>query len=38
MLNASHPNPALATLRVVDAMHPGLITCRPEEPIRWSPA
>lgn len=34
MLRTSHPNPALAALRVVDAMHPGLITCRPEEPIR----
>ena len=34
MLHTPHPNPALATLRVVDAMHPGLITCRPEEPLR----
>jgi CBS domain-containing protein len=34
MLTTHHPNPALATMRVVDAMHPGLITCRPEEPIR----
>jgi hypothetical protein len=34
MLDTTRVNPALAQLRVVDAMHPGLITCRPDEPIR----
>jgi len=32
MTLATDTNPALAGLRVVDAMHPGLITCRPEDP------
>ena len=27
-------NPALSELRVVDAMHPGLITCRAADPLR----
>lgn len=27
-------NPGLAGLRVVDAMHPGLISCRPDDPLR----
>ena len=34
MTLATDTNPALAGLRVVDAMHPGLITCRPEDPLR----
>lgn len=34
MTPTTDTNPALAGLRVVDAMHPGLITCRPEDPLR----
>ncbi len=34
MLESSHTNPALERLLVVDAMHAGLISCRPEDPIR----
>lgn len=30
----THTSPALEGLRVVDAMHVGLISCRPEDPIR----
>lgn len=34
MLETTHPNEALARLRVVDVMHPGLISCRPDDPLR----
>ena len=34
MLNASQTYPALRQLRVVDAMHPGLISCSLETPLR----
>jgi CBS domain-containing protein len=34
MTLATDTNPALAGLRVVDAMHPGLITCSPEDSLR----
>jgi signal-transduction protein with cAMP-binding, CBS, and nucleotidyltransferase domain len=34
MLETTHTNPALERLLVVDAMHAGLISCRPEDPIR----
>jgi CBS domain-containing protein len=34
MVHTIDMNPALGGLRVVDAMHPGLITCRPGDPLR----
>ena len=34
MLNASQTYPALRQLRVVDAMHPGLISCSLDTPLR----
>lgn len=34
MAHTIDTNPALAGLRVVDAMHPGLITCRPTDSLR----
>ena len=34
MVQTIDANPALAGLRVVDAMHPGLITCRPTDSLR----
>ena len=34
MLNSSQTYPALRQLRVIDAMHPGLISCSPETPLR----
>jgi CBS domain-containing protein len=34
MTLSTDTNPALAGLRVVDAMHPGLITCSPEDSLR----
>jgi CBS domain-containing protein len=34
MLNASQTYPALRQLRVIDAMHPGLISCSPDAPLR----
>jgi CBS domain-containing protein len=34
MTHTIETTPALAGLRVVDAMHPGLITCRPGDPLR----
>jgi CBS domain-containing protein len=34
MAQKTHTNPALAGLRVIDAMHAGLISCGPDEPIR----
>ena len=34
MPDTTHSSPTLAGLRVVDAMHAGLISCRPEDPLR----
>jgi CBS domain-containing protein len=34
MVDSSQPYPALGQLRVVDAMHPGLISCSPDTPLR----
>ena len=34
MTDTTHSSPPLAGLRVVDAMHAGLISCRPEDPLR----
>ena len=34
MLETTPTNPALTGLRVIDAMHAGLISCRPSDPIR----
>ena len=34
MSDSSQPYPALGQLRVVDAMHPGLISCSPDTPLR----
>jgi CBS domain-containing protein len=34
MVDASQSYPALEGLRVIDVMHPGLISCSPETPLR----
>ncbi len=34
MLEASRAGPSLSQLRVADAMHPGVISCPPETPLR----